>query len=69
LNFIWKTNIESSPPIIKPTNWAKINPGTEPASIPVKESVKDRAKVKAGFAKDEEEVKSMAAPIQIGTQT
>ena len=59
----------NSPPITKPISCTKTNPITESGEIPVNEFVKDRAKVKAGLAKDVEEVKSIAAPIQIGTQT
>jgi hypothetical protein len=61
--------ITNSPPTTKPTSWAKTNPITESGEIPVNESVKDLARVKAGLAKDVEGVKNMAAPIQMGNQT
>lgn len=61
--------ITNNPPITNPINCAKTNPITDSGEIPVNEFVKDRAKVKAGLANAVEEVNSIAAPIQIGTQT
>jgi hypothetical protein len=45
-----------------------MNPATLPGAIPEKVSVAERAIVTAGFAKDVEEVKKYAAPIQAGTR-
>ena len=44
-----------------------MNAGTELSSIPANVSDKERANVTAGLAKDVEEVKKYAAPIQPAT--
>ena len=46
-----------------------MNIGTDFIEIPVKDSLKVRATVIAGFAKEVDEVKMYAAPIHAGTIT
>ena len=46
-----------------------MNSGTDFIEIPVNDSLRVRATVIAGFAKDVEEVKMYAAPIHAGTIT
>jgi hypothetical protein len=49
--------VKAEKPSPAPINWKRMKAGTDEMSIPENESLKLRAMVTAGFAKDVEEVK------------
>jgi hypothetical protein len=54
---LWVIKVKAEKPSAAPINWKRMKAGTDEISIPENESLKDRAIVTAGFAKDVEEVK------------
>lgn len=60
-------DLKSIQPINAPISWKAINVGTELGAMPEKVSVWLLAKVTAGLAKDVDEVKKYADPIQLAT--
>jgi hypothetical protein len=54
---LWVIKVNAEKPSAAPVNWKRMKAGTDEISIPENESLKLRAIVTAGFAKDVDEVK------------
>ena len=64
----WNSSVWAAPRAA-PTSWARTNGSTEAGAIPAKVSVNIRPMVTAGLAKEVDDVKRYAEPIQAGTRT